>query len=75
MRIHKETYMRASISFVRLSRRAAVLMLLLFVATVTYAQFTPSDDSYVNSAAPTTNYGSAKNAGPQQRCRHHLHSL
>ncbi len=60
MRIHKETYMRASISFVRLSRRAAVLMLLLFVATVTYAQFTPSDDSYVNSAAPTTNYGSAK---------------
>ena len=52
--------MRASISFVRLSRRAAVLMLLLFVATVTYAQFTPSDDSYVNSAAPTTNYGSAK---------------
>ena len=51
--------MRA-ISFVRLSRRAAVLMLLLFMATVTYAQFTPSDDSYVNSAAPTTNYGSAK---------------
>ena len=51
--------MRA-ISFVRLSRRAAVLMILLFLATVTYAQFTPSDDAYVNSAAPTTNYGAAK---------------
>ena len=48
--------MRA-ISFVRLSRRAAVLMLLLFMATVTYAQITPSGDSYTNSAAPTTNYG------------------
>jgi hypothetical protein len=34
-------------------------MLLLFMATVTYAQITPSDDAYVNSAAPTTNYGAA----------------
>ena len=51
--------MRASNSFVRFSRPAAVLMLLLFMATVTYAQITPSDDAYINSAAPTTNYGAA----------------
>src|SRR5271157_2407079 len=50
--------MRA-ISFVRLSRRAAMLMFLLFMATATYAQITPSDDAYVNSTAPTTNYGTA----------------
>ncbi len=49
--------MRISSSFVNLSRRAAVLSLLLFVAAVTYAQITPSDDAYVNSAAPATNYG------------------
>ncbi len=55
--------MRASISFVRLSRRAAVLMLLLFVATVTYAQITPSQDAYTNSADPTTNYGTAVTLG------------
>ena len=51
--------MRTSVSFVLLSRRAAVLMLVLFMAAVTYAQITPSDDAYVNSAAPTTNYGVA----------------
>lgn len=52
--------MRASIAFIRLSRRSAVLMLLLFaVATATYAQITPSDDSYINSSRPTTNYGAA----------------
>src|ERR1035437_6387616 len=51
--------MRASNSFVRFSRPAEVLMLLLFMATVTYAQITPSDDAYINSAAPTTNYGAA----------------
>jgi hypothetical protein len=34
-------------------------MLLLFMAAVTYAQITPSDDSYINSAASTTNYGTA----------------
>ena len=45
--------------FVHLSRRASVLMLLLSVAALTYAQITPSDDAYVNSAAPTTNYGGA----------------
>jgi hypothetical protein len=50
--------MRAS-SFVHLSRPASVLMLLLSVATLTYAQITPSDDAYVNSAAPTVNYGAA----------------
>ncbi len=49
--------MRASISFAPLSRRAAVLVLLLFVATVTYAQITPSADAYTNTANPNTNYG------------------
>ena len=52
--------MRTCIPLVPLSRRAAVLMFLLFIATVAYAQFTPSDDAYINSAAPTTNYGAAK---------------
>lgn len=51
--------MCASNYFVNLFRRAAVLFLLLLTAMVTYAQITPSDDAYVNSAAPTTNYGSA----------------
>jgi hypothetical protein len=55
--------MRSSISFVSLSRRATVLMLLLFVATLTYAQITPSQDAYTNTAYPTTNYGSAVTLG------------
>ena len=66
--------MRA-ISFVRLSRRAAMLMFLLFMATATYAQITPSDDAYVNSTAPTTNYGTAGHSECEQRCQHRLHSL
>src|ERR1035441_3662083 len=37
----------------------AVLLLVLQVATLAHAQLTPSDDAYVNSAAPTTNYGTA----------------
>src|SRR5271165_6694810 len=49
--------MRASISFVALSRRATLLMLLLFMAAATYAQITPSADSYTNTTTPTTNYG------------------
>jgi len=51
--------MRASISRVRLSRQAAVVTLLLFVATLTHAQITPSQDAYTNFADPTTNYGAA----------------
>jgi len=51
--------MRASISFVRLSHQAALLMLLLFTATVTYAQLTPISDSYTNTASPTKNFGTA----------------
>ena len=51
--------MRASVSFVPLSHRVPVLLALLFLATVNFAQITPSDDAYVNSAAPTTNYGAA----------------
>ena len=44
---------------VDLCRRAAVLWFLLVVATVSYAQLTPSDDAYVNSTAASTNYGTA----------------
>ena len=51
--------MRASSIFLS-PRRTALLLSLLFLTTVAYAQFIPSDDAYVNSAAPTTNYGSAK---------------
>ena len=49
--------MHITISIVRYSRRAAVLMVLLFMATVTYAQTTPSDDAHINAAAPSTNDG------------------
>jgi len=51
--------MRASTSFACF-RRAAVLILVLFMAAVSYAQITPSDDAYISSALPTTNYGAAK---------------
>jgi hypothetical protein len=33
---------------------------MLLLATAAYAQFTPSDDSYVNAKAATTNYGTSK---------------
>ncbi len=55
--------MRTSVSFVRLSRRAAVLLLVLFVAMVAYSQITPSQDAYTNSASPATNYGVAVTLG------------
>jgi hypothetical protein len=42
------------------SLRAAALLLMLLLATAAYAQFTPSDDSYVNAKAATTNYGTSK---------------
>src|ERR1035441_3412029 len=51
--------MCASNCFVNLFRRTAVLFPLLLMATVTYTEITPSDDAYVNSAAPSTNYGSS----------------
>ena len=51
--------MHPSDSFAHWSFRALAMMLVLFLATMTYAQFTPSDDAYVNSAAATTNYGAA----------------
>jgi hypothetical protein len=38
------------------------LLTLLFVVPG-FAQFTPSDDAYVNSAGPTTNYGAAGTLG------------
>jgi len=50
--------MRATNSFFRLSRWAAPLLLLL-VASVTYAQITPSDDAYTSSTNSLTNYGTA----------------
>jgi hypothetical protein len=37
----------------------AAFVLILLAATLAHAQLTPSDDAYVNSAAPTTNYGAA----------------
>ena len=45
--------------FARKCNLGAALVLVLLVATVAHAQLTPSDDAYVNSAAPTTNYGAA----------------
>jgi hypothetical protein len=39
------------------------LVLILLAATLAHAQLTPSDDAYVNSAAPTTNYGAATTLG------------
>ncbi len=51
--------MRASSSLVHLSRRAAELILLLFIAMSAYGQITPCDDSFINTARPTTNYGTA----------------
>ena len=44
--------MRASTSFAHLSRRVSVPMLLVFVATLTFAQITPSDDAYVGATGP-----------------------
>lgn len=49
--------MRASTSLAHLSRWASVLMLLLFVATFTYAQITPSADAYTRSTSSKANYG------------------
>jgi hypothetical protein len=37
----------------------AAFVFILLAATLADAQLTPSDDAYVNSAAPTTNYGAA----------------
>ncbi len=51
--------MRAITLFAPSLRRLPVLLFLLFMTTVPYAQLTPSDDAYVNSAAATTNYGTA----------------
>ena len=38
---------------------ALTLLLITFSALSALAQITPSDDAYVNSAAPTANYGAA----------------
>jgi hypothetical protein len=44
---------------VRLALAAALLLLTPGSWTAAFGQVTPSDDAYVNSAAPTTNYGAA----------------
>jgi hypothetical protein len=49
-------YFRA-FSFLRIAR--LTLLFCLLVGGLASAQITPSDDAYVNSAAPTTNYGAA----------------
>ena len=49
--------MRPSIYFGLFSRRAPVLMLLVFMAALTCAQITPLSDSYTNTATPATNFG------------------
>src|SRR5208337_2707585 len=54
-----QTNMQVRFPFARKCNLGAALMLVLLVATVTHAQLNPSDDAYVNSAAPTTNYGAA----------------
>jgi len=45
----------------RTHRLFAALMLLAALGTLTsaFAQITPSQDSYTNSAKPTTNFGTA----------------
>ncbi len=50
--------MHTSTSFVRAFRTTAVLISLLLISMVTYAQITPSQDSYTSGSDPTTNYGS-----------------
>ncbi len=47
---------------IRVGRRLACSLLatLVLLSLPAFAQFTPSDDSYVNSKAATTNYGAAK---------------
>jgi len=38
-------------------RLASLLSLILLASITAYGQLTPSGDSYINTAAPTTNYG------------------
>ena len=40
------------------TRFVSLLGLFVFLWTAAYAQITPLGDSYINTAAPTTNYGS-----------------
>jgi hypothetical protein len=53
--------MRSARHFVRYCGLASILICLL--AAITQAQMTPSDDAYINTASPTTNYGSAVTLG------------
>jgi hypothetical protein len=54
-----KTNVRVEFPFAGKCNLGAALLLVLLVATFAHAQLTPSDDAYVNSAAPTTNYGAA----------------
>jgi len=49
--------MRPSTFYAQVVRRTAGLVFLLFMTSFTCAQITPLGDSYINTAAPTTNYG------------------
>jgi hypothetical protein len=55
-----KTNMHVRFSLARKCNLAAALVLVLLAATVAHAQLTPSQDSYTNTADPTTNYGSSK---------------
>ena len=48
-----------STSRVRSAWVLAIALLTMLVAVPSFAQFTPSDDAYVNSASPAANYGGA----------------
>jgi hypothetical protein len=62
METNRKTRSAASLPAGRIDRRNSIgsLVLLLGLLTVMgQAQISPSDDAYVNSAAPSTNYGAA----------------
>jgi hypothetical protein len=44
---------------VRLILAAAAIALFFMLGVPSYAQFTPTDDAYVNAASPSSNYGNA----------------
>jgi hypothetical protein len=54
-----KTNMHAAFPPISKCSLGVAFVLILLVATLADAQLTPSDDAYVNSAAPTTNYGAA----------------
>ena len=51
--------MRPCIPLASILRCLAVVLAFLFLTTTVCAQITPIDDAYINTAAPSTNYGGA----------------